>query len=152
MAKQNKAILRRWSRYRAKHILEPVFWWRSQTAAKPQSGRLSFPSRSQTLVRPAAHCFFYHFERWVHQMEIWMTYESAFRCFCCRYRCCVNISATLNITCKIHQMRQVSGTDVLIMWLLHNLVEASIDLFRNLLLDNQLKPRKLHSLVIYPSK
>ena len=34
-----------------------------------------------------------------------------------------------------------------IIWLLHNLVEASFDLFRDLLLVDQLEPWKLHPLV-----
>ena len=36
-------------------------------------------------------------------------------------------------------------------WLFHNLVEASFDLFRYLLLGDQLKPWKLHPLVSYTS-
>ena len=36
---------------------------------------------------------------------------------------------------------------LLIIWLLHNLVEASFDIFRYLLLGYQLKPWKLHPLV-----
>jgi len=36
-------------------------------------------------------------------------------------------------------------------WLLHNLVEASFDLFRYLLLGDQLKPWELHPLVSYTS-
>ena len=39
----------------------------------------------------------------------------------------------------------------IIIWLLHNLVEASFDLFRYLLLGDQLKPPELHSLVSYTS-
>ena len=38
-----------------------------------------------------------------------------------------------------------------IIWLLHNLVEASFDLFRYLLLGDQLKPWELHPLVSYTS-
>ena len=41
---------------------------------------------------------------------------------------------------------------IIIIWLLHNLVEASFDLFRYLLLGDQLKPRELHPLVSYTSK
>ena len=40
---------------------------------------------------------------------------------------------------------------VMIIWLLHNLVEASFDLFRYLLLGDQLKPWELHPLVSYTS-
>ena len=36
-------------------------------------------------------------------------------------------------------------------WLLHNLVEASFDLFRNLILGDQLIPWELHPLVSYMS-
>ena len=36
-------------------------------------------------------------------------------------------------------------------WLLHNLVEASFDLFRYRLLGDQLKPWELHPLVSYTS-
>ena len=39
----------------------------------------------------------------------------------------------------------------IIIWLLHNLVEASFDLFRYLLLGDQLKPWELHPLVSYTS-
>ena len=38
---------------------------------------------------------------------------------------------------------------LLIIWLLHNLVEASFDLFRFLLPGDQLKPWELHPLVSY---
>ena len=38
---------------------------------------------------------------------------------------------------------------MIITWLLHNLVEASFDLFRYLLLGDQLKPWELHPLVSY---
>ena len=37
---------------------------------------------------------------------------------------------------------------IIIIWLLHNLVEASFDLFRYLLLGDQLKPWELHPLVL----
>ena len=37
--------------------------------------------------------------------------------------------------------------DIIIIWLLHNLVEASFDLFRYLLLGDQLRPWELHPLV-----
>ena len=40
---------------------------------------------------------------------------------------------------------------MLTIWLLHNLVEASFDLFRYLLLGDQLKPWELHPLVSYTS-
>ena len=43
------------------------------------------------------------------------------------------------------------GTARLIIWLLHNLVEASSDLFRYLLLGDQLEPKELHPLVSYTS-
>ena len=41
---------------------------------------------------------------------------------------------------------------IIIIWLLHNLVEASFDLFRYLLLGDQLKPWELHPLVSYVDK
>ena len=44
------------------------------------------------------------------------------------------------------------STSITIIWLLHNLVEASFDLFRHLLLGDQLKPWELHPLVSYTSK
>ena len=39
------------------------------------------------------------------------------------------------------------GLQTWLIWLLHNLVEASFDLFRYLLLGDQLKPLDLHPLV-----
>ena len=39
------------------------------------------------------------------------------------------------------------GRLIIIIWLLHNLVEASFDLFRYLLLGDQLRPWELHPLV-----
>ena len=41
--------------------------------------------------------------------------------------------------------------DIIIIWLLHYLVEASFELSRYLLLGNQLKPWELHPLVSYTS-
>ena len=41
---------------------------------------------------------------------------------------------------------------IIIMWSLHNLVEASFDLFRNLSLGDQIILWKLHPLVSYTSK
>ena len=41
---------------------------------------------------------------------------------------------------------------LIIIWLLHNLVEASFDLFRYLLVGDQLKPWEPHPLVSYTSK
>ena len=38
---------------------------------------------------------------------------------------------------------------IIIIWLLHNLVEANFDLFRYLLLGDQLTPWELHPLVSY---
>ena len=45
--------------------------------------------------------------------------------------------------------RYVSSAHIIITWLLHNLVEASFDLFRYLLPGDQLKPWELHPLVSY---
>ena len=42
-------------------------------------------------------------------------------------------------------------TVIILIWSLHNLVEASFDLFRYLLLGGQLKPWELHPLVSYTS-
>ena len=44
---------------------------------------------------------------------------------------------------------QVSHLIRIIIWLLHNLVEASFDLFTYLLLGDQLTPWELHPLVSY---
>ena len=49
----------------------------------------------------------------------------------------------------IHCTHKWSAQAVLIIWLLHNLVEASTDLFRYLLLGDQLKLWELHPLVSY---
>ena len=43
------------------------------------------------------------------------------------------------------------GGHIIMIWLLRNLVEASFDLFRYLLLSDQLKPWELHPLVSYTS-
>ena len=42
-------------------------------------------------------------------------------------------------------MYQAYNLSEIIIWLLHNLVEASFDLFRYLLLGDQLKPWELHA-------
>jgi len=48
---------------------------------------------------------------------------------------------------RVDLTRQVSSIIIRIIWLLHNLVEASFDLCKYRLLGDQLKPWELHPLV-----
>ena len=57
-----------------------------------------------------------------------------------------------SIHAVIHQIHRYSYLTTIIIWLLHNLVEANFDLFRHLFLGDQLKPWELHPLVSYTSK